>query len=650
MKTMPKGSVPMRIRRRQSDAKWRASVAVCYDTLKHIIPNSEKMSKRKISKALILQETKKHIRDLEHHLQDILQVRAPLKGKSVLYDSEEKLTEASLSTVRHDFADQQQLFYVVNCNQQRKRSNIPSDAEVGLVNLREKKCPLFVIPTKKLQDFYKQDGDKYTRKDKHKSIKSWTLQDGKISEKKPINKHILQVLADQEETEQAAARICSLYDEQNVPGSGVSLHKEEEEQSMYDMDLMREMTPTKSDFRTDSTSTPRSNVDLYFNSDPSLDEDVTYILPSDLAISPIKLPDLEDDGSDQTAPFSPATLLALQQAESGEYEIDIEDLLCSESIEHMNLEEEEAEILNTHTPRSHSIQVKQRGHKRDSINRGRSLSSDKKSTSKTQQPKCRRKLESVFQEDVRKTTQRLEENTKKFKYATSSKGGTFLIGQLLGDSSRNSVQSEDDHEQGRHPYLYKFYDKGNEGKHSDHSLHPENKHQVLNPSRSQHRLDYTSRSSTRESSVKGHSGRTIQIDDLITEYTLKPDPPLSEGNKEEGEDAAIFNNDDIITIHDNSKDDRDLPNLRMVPNIHGQDSFDKDFCPFDLNSTDEMGFYTLSNGTSSQTSDQLTCSDGGSFSTWSSQLGLETTSSSALSSQVVPEFEFIPIETEFIMI
>ena len=47
---MPRGSVPMRVRRRQSDAKWRASVAICFDTLKQVIPNNEKMSKRKISK------------------------------------------------------------------------------------------------------------------------------------------------------------------------------------------------------------------------------------------------------------------------------------------------------------------------------------------------------------------------------------------------------------------------------------------------------------------------------------------------------------------------------------------------------------------------------------------------------------------------
>ena len=41
---------PLRAKRRQSDAKWRASVASCYDALKFIVPNMKKLSKRKISK------------------------------------------------------------------------------------------------------------------------------------------------------------------------------------------------------------------------------------------------------------------------------------------------------------------------------------------------------------------------------------------------------------------------------------------------------------------------------------------------------------------------------------------------------------------------------------------------------------------------
>ena len=42
--------VPKGERRKQSDAKWRASVASCYETLKLIIPNVANMSKRKASK------------------------------------------------------------------------------------------------------------------------------------------------------------------------------------------------------------------------------------------------------------------------------------------------------------------------------------------------------------------------------------------------------------------------------------------------------------------------------------------------------------------------------------------------------------------------------------------------------------------------
>ena len=41
---------PVRLRRRQSDAKWRANVASCYETLKNIIPHNKRASKRQISK------------------------------------------------------------------------------------------------------------------------------------------------------------------------------------------------------------------------------------------------------------------------------------------------------------------------------------------------------------------------------------------------------------------------------------------------------------------------------------------------------------------------------------------------------------------------------------------------------------------------
>lgn len=45
-----RGQAPIRTRRRQSDAKWRASVASCYETLKFVIPNKDALPKRKTSK------------------------------------------------------------------------------------------------------------------------------------------------------------------------------------------------------------------------------------------------------------------------------------------------------------------------------------------------------------------------------------------------------------------------------------------------------------------------------------------------------------------------------------------------------------------------------------------------------------------------
>ena len=47
---MPRGMFHTRVRRRQSDAKWRASVAMCYGIMKNVIPNQKKLGRRKISK------------------------------------------------------------------------------------------------------------------------------------------------------------------------------------------------------------------------------------------------------------------------------------------------------------------------------------------------------------------------------------------------------------------------------------------------------------------------------------------------------------------------------------------------------------------------------------------------------------------------
>jgi len=61
MYRMPRGITPVRARRRQSDAKWRASVAMCYNVMKNVIPNSKKIgktSKRKLSKVISSFSTK----------------------------------------------------------------------------------------------------------------------------------------------------------------------------------------------------------------------------------------------------------------------------------------------------------------------------------------------------------------------------------------------------------------------------------------------------------------------------------------------------------------------------------------------------------------------------------------------------------------
>ncbi|XP_069133155.1 uncharacterized protein [Argopecten irradians] len=150
---MPRGSTfQMRVRRRQSDAKWRASVATCYETLKNIIPNRDKMPKRKISKALILQETENHIVNIENKFRDLLEEKAKAKGKSLVMQTEYGFVEAKLEDIRKEFSVKQENLYLQNCSQ-RKKSNIPSDLELGLIDLRSSMCNLSVVPSDCLQEF-----------------------------------------------------------------------------------------------------------------------------------------------------------------------------------------------------------------------------------------------------------------------------------------------------------------------------------------------------------------------------------------------------------------------------------------------------------------------------------------------------------------
>lgn len=59
-------------RRRQADARWRANVTRCYETLKNIIPVYKRASQHQISKATILQTTHKHMNFLENMLSSLL--------------------------------------------------------------------------------------------------------------------------------------------------------------------------------------------------------------------------------------------------------------------------------------------------------------------------------------------------------------------------------------------------------------------------------------------------------------------------------------------------------------------------------------------------------------------------------------------------
>ncbi|KAK3762938.1 hypothetical protein RRG08_008154 [Elysia crispata] len=95
-------------KRRQSDAKWRASVATCYDTLKYVVPNVKNMAKRKISKALILQESEKHIKELESAVTQLLEVEGKKREKTVLWEEESHWTHCTLGKLRQDFSEKQQ--------------------------------------------------------------------------------------------------------------------------------------------------------------------------------------------------------------------------------------------------------------------------------------------------------------------------------------------------------------------------------------------------------------------------------------------------------------------------------------------------------------------------------------------------------------
>lgn len=118
---MNRGDSPMqaKAKRRQSDAKWRASVATCYDTLKYVVPNVKNMTKRKVSKALILQESEKHIKELEAAVIHLLETESKKNGKAVFWEEDSVWSPCTLEKLRQDFAQKQQNIFHMAVNGRR---------------------------------------------------------------------------------------------------------------------------------------------------------------------------------------------------------------------------------------------------------------------------------------------------------------------------------------------------------------------------------------------------------------------------------------------------------------------------------------------------------------------------------------------------
>ncbi|XP_033752036.1 uncharacterized protein LOC117335888 [Pecten maximus] len=102
--------------------------------------------------ALILQETENHIVNIENKFRDLLEQKAKAKGKSLVMQTEFGFVEAKLGDIRREFSNKQENLYLQNCSQ-RKKSNIPSDLELGLIDLRSSMCNLSVVPHDCLQEF-----------------------------------------------------------------------------------------------------------------------------------------------------------------------------------------------------------------------------------------------------------------------------------------------------------------------------------------------------------------------------------------------------------------------------------------------------------------------------------------------------------------
>ncbi|KAL4225516.1 hypothetical protein ACF0H5_016204 [Mactra antiquata] len=145
---MPCGRVvtQTRARRRQSDAKWRAGVAMCYSIMKNAVPNQKKLGRRKVSKALTIKETERHIINLEKKIKEVINERAPMLGKTVMMKTESNhIIPASLDDVRQDFTEKQHSLFICSSHSGRKRFTVPPDIESNLHQMRQLSSDVFVI-------------------------------------------------------------------------------------------------------------------------------------------------------------------------------------------------------------------------------------------------------------------------------------------------------------------------------------------------------------------------------------------------------------------------------------------------------------------------------------------------------------------------
>ncbi|XP_041366768.1 uncharacterized protein LOC121381511 [Gigantopelta aegis] len=169
LKEMSYHAISMRVRRRQSDAKWRASVASCYDTLKFIIQDSKKMAKKKISKSLVLEETEKHINNLENALSCLFNQQANETGKAVLWKKGQQWCLASLDELHEDFKEKQSKLFL-QTSQGKRRYNLLSEIQEQILDMSvdlSKICilPLTDVKSEKLDEVkhnFSEDGTNQT--------------------------------------------------------------------------------------------------------------------------------------------------------------------------------------------------------------------------------------------------------------------------------------------------------------------------------------------------------------------------------------------------------------------------------------------------------------------------------------------------------